>query len=67
MIDEVVVKDCSICEEKGGAKTMDKRNLKMTANEVRKGIVTAVHSAGQDTRGDPFPRQMCLPIYILKR
>lgn len=41
--------------------------LKQTAVEVRKGIVTATHAAKSGHPGDRFRRQKFLHIYILKR
>ena len=46
---------------------MDKLELMKTANEVRKGIVTAVHSAKPDIRADLYPQQISLHICILKK
>ena len=46
---------------------MNKQELMKTANEIRKGIVTAVHSANPDIRADPYPRRISIPIYFLKK
>ena len=43
---------------------MEKLELQKIANEVRKDIVTALHSAKQDIRADLCLQQMCLLIYI---
>ena len=46
---------------------MNKLELQKTANEVRKGIVTAVHSARRDIRVDLCRQQIFLPIFISRR
>ncbi len=47
---------------------MNKLELMKTANEVRKGIVTAVHAVQKpDIRADLFQQQTFLHICILKR
>ena len=46
---------------------MNKLELQITANEVRKGIVTAVHSAKADIRAAHFLQQIYLHICILRR
>ena len=45
---------------------MNKQELQLKANEVRKGIVTAVHAAKAGHPGGRFPQQIFLLIYILK-
>ena len=46
---------------------MDKLALQKMAVEVRKGIVSSVHSAKADIRADHSQQQISSPIYILKR
>lgn len=46
---------------------MNKLELMKTANEVRKGIVNAVHSAKSDIRVDHCQQQTFIHICILKR
>ena len=46
---------------------MNKLELMKTANEVRKGIVTAVHSAKSGHPGDHCQQQTFIHICILKR
>lgn len=46
---------------------MNNLELQKTANEVRKGIVTAVHSAKAGHPGGRFPQQIYLHTSILKR
>jgi len=46
---------------------MNNLELKKMANEVRKGIVTAVHSAKQVILVDPCLQQIFLRICILKK
>lgn len=46
---------------------MDVIELKKIANEVRKGIVTSVHSAKAGHRAVPYRQQMYLRICILRR
>ena len=46
---------------------MTNLELEKTANEIRKSIVTAVHSANPDIRVDHYHQQIFLPICILKK
>ena len=46
---------------------MNKLELQKTANEVRKGIVTAVHSQKRDIRAVLYQQQIYLLIYILRK
>ena len=46
---------------------MDNLELQKTANEVRKGIITAVYNQNPDIRADLYLRQTFIPIFILKR
>ena len=46
---------------------MNKLELQKTANEVRKGIVTAVHSAKAGHPGGSYQQQIYLLIYILRK
>ena len=46
---------------------MDKLELMKTANEIRKGVITAVHSAKSGASGRIFQRLTFTIIYILKR
>ena len=45
---------------------MNKQELQLKANEVRKGIVTASMQPKPDIRADRFPQLIFLLIYILK-
>lgn len=46
---------------------MNNLELEKMANEIRKDIVTAVHSAKSDIRVDHFHQQIFLHICILRR
>ncbi len=46
---------------------MDNLELQKTANEVRKGIVTAVYSAKSGHPADLYLRRTSIHIFILKR
>ena len=46
---------------------MTNKELQKIANEVRKGIVTAVHAAGAGHPADHFQQQIFSHICILRR
>ena len=46
---------------------MNTLELQKQANEIRKGIIAAVHSAKSDIQADLYLQQTFLPISILKR
>ena len=46
---------------------MDNLELAKVANEVRKGVLTAVHGANPVIREDRFLQQISLPTCILKK
>lgn len=45
---------------------MNKLDLQKKAVDIRKGIVSSVHSAKQDIRADHFQQQTFLLIFILR-